>query len=64
MNPPDPGKSPFSDVRLVVPVKLTTDPWSADDVGPDIRIAGYSDSSDPALDEHEPPELTYDGQDH
>ena len=61
MHPPDPARSPFSDVRIVVPVRLSTDPWSADEFGPDIRIAGYSDS-DPALDEHEPPELTYDGR--
>ena len=62
MNPPDPGKSPFSDARLVVPVKLTTDPWSADDFGPDVGIGGHSDSSDPWVDEHEAPELLYDGQ--
>ena len=59
MHPPDPAKSPFSDLRLVVPIKLTTDPWSADEYGPDMGVAGYSDSSDPALDEHEPPELSY-----
>ncbi|KAL5527475.1 hypothetical protein ACEPAG_6266 [Sanghuangporus baumii] len=61
MHPPDPAKSPFTDVRVVVPIKLATDPWSADEYGPDIGIAGYSDS-DPALDDHEPPELSYDGR--
>lgn len=53
MNPPDPGKSPFTDMRLVVPIKLTTDPWSFDDVY--IDVAGYSD---PDLD-HVPTELGY-----
>ncbi|EJD01352.1 uncharacterized protein FOMMEDRAFT_169490 [Fomitiporia mediterranea MF3/22] len=62
MHPPDPAKSPFMDVRLVVPIKLTTDPWSADEYGPDVGIAGYSDSSDPGLEDHEPPELTYNGR--
>ncbi|KAL5487965.1 hypothetical protein ACEPAI_6073 [Sanghuangporus weigelae] len=61
MHPPDPAKSPFTDVRVVVPIKLATDPWSADEYGPDVGIAGYSDS-DPALDDDEPPELSYDGR--
>ncbi|KAI5123381.1 hypothetical protein M0805_006089 [Coniferiporia weirii] len=61
MNPPDPSKSPFSDTRLVIPIKLTTDPWSPDAFGPDVGDAAYSDPGDPALYEHEAPELTYDG---
>lgn len=62
MHSPDPAKSPFSDLRLVVPIKLTTDPWSADEFGPDVGVAGYSDSSDHGLDEHEPPELGYESR--
>ncbi|KAI0712058.1 hypothetical protein C8Q76DRAFT_476567 [Earliella scabrosa] len=30
MLPPDPPKAPFSEMRLVIPIRLTTDPWSAD----------------------------------
>ena len=30
MIPPDPAKAPFREMRLVVPVRLTTDPYSAD----------------------------------
>ncbi|KAI0770205.1 hypothetical protein C8Q74DRAFT_881395 [Fomes fomentarius] len=30
MAPPDPPKAPFSEMRLVVPIRLTTDPWSVD----------------------------------
>ncbi|THH11736.1 hypothetical protein EW145_g485 [Phellinidium pouzarii] len=61
MNPPEPGKSPFSDARLVIPVKLTTDRWSADAFGPDVGTAAYSDPGEPALYEHEASELTYNG---
>lgn len=57
MNPPDPGKSSFTDMRLVVPVKLTTDPWTADEYGAELgmHIAGYGDGSDPDIDDS--PEL-------
>lgn len=59
MNPPDPGKSSFTDMRLVVPVKLTTDPWTADEYGAELgmHIAGYGDGSDPDIDDS--PELAY-----
>lgn len=33
MAPPDPVKTPFSELRCVVPVRLTTDPWSDDGFG-------------------------------
>jgi len=33
MNPPDPGKCPFRDFRLVIPIRLATDPWTADGTG-------------------------------
>lgn len=39
MMPSDPGKAPFMDVRLTIPIKLTTDPWSAGDGGGDARYA-------------------------
>ncbi|KAH8118425.1 hypothetical protein DFH11DRAFT_1723335 [Phellopilus nigrolimitatus] len=61
MHPEDPGKSPFSDARLVIPIKLTTDAWSTDEFGHEVGVAAYSDQSDPTLDEHPAPELTYDG---
>ncbi|KAI0354874.1 hypothetical protein OH77DRAFT_367419 [Trametes cingulata] len=31
MTPPDPPKAPFSQMRLVIPIRLTTDPWSMED---------------------------------
>ncbi|EIW59119.1 uncharacterized protein TRAVEDRAFT_71303 [Trametes versicolor FP-101664 SS1] len=30
MIPPDPVKCPFREMRLVIPIRLTTDPWSSD----------------------------------
>ncbi|KAI0769031.1 hypothetical protein BD413DRAFT_87163 [Trametes elegans] len=30
MLPPDPPKAPFSEMRLVIPIRLCTDPWSMD----------------------------------
>jgi len=45
MTPSDPGKAPFMDVRLTIPIKLTTDPWSGD--GDDryaIGVTGYGDA--------------------
>lgn len=33
MIPPDPHKAPFVEMRLVVPVRLTTDVWSTDGAG-------------------------------
>ncbi|PCH40301.1 hypothetical protein WOLCODRAFT_67744 [Wolfiporia cocos MD-104 SS10] len=30
MTPPEPTKAPFNELRQVIPVRLTTDPWSAD----------------------------------
>ena len=34
MSPPDPVKTPFTELRTVVPIRLTTDPWSDDGAGP------------------------------
>ncbi|KDQ25451.1 hypothetical protein PLEOSDRAFT_1113446 [Pleurotus ostreatus PC15] len=31
--PPEPQKAPFSELRLVVPIRLTTDPYTADGTG-------------------------------
>ncbi|RDX42625.1 hypothetical protein OH76DRAFT_1458709 [Lentinus brumalis] len=36
MIPPDPPKAPFAEMRLVVPIRLTTDPWSVDSLMPAI----------------------------
>ncbi|KAH9480633.1 hypothetical protein JR316_0007233 [Psilocybe cubensis] len=33
MNPTDPSKSPFSEIREVIPVRLSTDPWMANGSG-------------------------------
>lgn len=69
--PPDPGKSPFMDLRIVIPMKLTTDPWTGDLAADEYGVLGYSDHSDPDLDagvrrpsydfEAAAPELRYDG---
>jgi len=33
VTPPEPQKSPFAELRQVIPIRLTTDPWSADGLG-------------------------------
>jgi len=33
INPPDPHKSPFHELREVIPVRLTTDPWTPNGTG-------------------------------
>lgn len=33
VNPTDPSKSPFSELREVIPVRLSTDPWTANGSG-------------------------------
>ncbi|KAF9452907.1 hypothetical protein P691DRAFT_695890 [Macrolepiota fuliginosa MF-IS2] len=33
MSPPDPGKCPFRDFRLIVPIHLATNPWTTDGAG-------------------------------
>ncbi|KAF8630957.1 hypothetical protein AX17_005313 [Amanita inopinata Kibby_2008] len=33
MDPPDPYRSPFDHLRQVIPVRLTTDPWTTDGTG-------------------------------
>lgn len=33
MTPADPGKCPFRDFRLVVPIRLATNPWTTDGAG-------------------------------
>lgn len=30
MIPPDPVKCPFREMRMVIPIRLVTDPWSSD----------------------------------
>lgn len=61
MVPPDPGRSPFADVRLIIPVKLTTDSWTPDAIGPDVGVLSDAEGDVPSLFEHETPELRYDG---
>ncbi|CAL1712360.1 unnamed protein product [Somion occarium] len=47
MIPPDPTKSPFSELRCVVPIRLTTDPWSSDNTGAPFLQTEYSTPSTP-----------------
>lgn len=56
MNPPDPTKSPFNELRQLVPIRLTTDVFTTDGtgLGAPSRISG-SDYSDV----DEPPPLAY-----
>lgn len=42
MTPPDPAKTPFSELRQVVPVRLTTDSWSSDGAGQTFSASDYS----------------------
>lgn len=47
MNPIDPLKAPFRDMRLVVPIRLTTDPWTHDGQGDRYESSAYSVPSEP-----------------
>jgi hypothetical protein len=47
MTPPDPTKCPFNDMRLVVPIRLTTDPWAHDGFGDRYEGSLFSIPSDP-----------------
>ena len=47
MIPPDISKSPFDELRCVVPVRLTTDPWTNDGSAG----AGESQFSEPSSEE-------------
>ena len=53
MVPSDPGKSPFMDLRVVAPIKLTTDPWTGELAADEYGVLGYSDHSDPDLNTEE-----------
>lgn len=45
MNPPDPAKTPFKELRLSVPIQLTTDPWDGEQ-GPGTSVQTTSVDSD------------------
>ncbi|KAM5531316.1 hypothetical protein V8D89_015031 [Ganoderma adspersum] len=51
MHPPEPTKAPFKEMRLVIPIRLTTDPWSVDSM----TSAVVDDWSAPPT----PPDLAY-----
>ncbi|KAI0726274.1 hypothetical protein C8Q72DRAFT_532851 [Fomitopsis betulina] len=42
MTPPDPAKTPFNELRQVVPIRLTTDSWSSDGAGQTFSASDYS----------------------
>ena len=42
MIPPDISKSPFDELRCVVPIRLTTDPWTNDGSGGGVTSSEYS----------------------
>ena len=47
MSPLYPGKAPFTEMRVAIPIKLTTDPWSdQEDDGYGARILRTDSSSD------------------
>lgn len=46
MSPPD-QRSPFAELRQLIPVKLTTDPWVEDDMS--IGIMQHADVSEYSL---------------
>ncbi|KAI0917450.1 hypothetical protein AcW1_007354 [Taiwanofungus camphoratus] len=56
VTPPEPTKAPFSELRQVVPIRLTTDPWSNDGMGQGFTMADYSLPPTP---EEVYPELRY-----
>ncbi|KLO10909.1 hypothetical protein SCHPADRAFT_906442 [Schizopora paradoxa] len=59
MTPTDPGKAPFMDMRLTIPIKLTTDSWSVStDERYAIGVTGYGDA-EYAEQLHYQPELSY-----
>ena len=47
MIPPDPNKSPFAELRCVVPIRMTTDPWNAEGTGAPFIVSEYSTPSTP-----------------
>ena len=47
MTPSEPSKAPFRELRLIVPVRLTTDPWSKDGSGVGYAGSNFSVPSDP-----------------
>lgn len=62
MTPPELVKSPFKELRLVVPIRLATDPWNEDGSG----LGAYGGVYDPpSMSSSEelltPPELLYHG---
>jgi hypothetical protein len=46
MVPPEPHKAPFREIRLAVPIRLTTDPWVNEDA-PGYAPSSFSVPSDP-----------------
>ncbi|KZT64274.1 hypothetical protein DAEQUDRAFT_43057 [Daedalea quercina L-15889] len=42
MTPPDPAKTPFNELRQVVPIRLTTDSWTSDGAGQTFSASDYS----------------------
>lgn len=46
MVPPEPHKAPWKELRLVVPIRLTTDPWVNDGDG-GYAPSNFSVPSDP-----------------
>ncbi|KAH9891554.1 hypothetical protein C8Q73DRAFT_746655 [Cubamyces lactineus] len=47
MLPPDPPRAPFSEMRLVIPIRLVTDPWSTDGQGLAISDSDFSNPPTP-----------------
>ncbi|KAH9922872.1 uncharacterized protein BXZ73DRAFT_51201 [Epithele typhae] len=48
MIPPEPARAPFSEMRLVIPIRLTTDPWSSDGSTAHAIIDDFSTPSPPS----------------
>ncbi|OSD07311.1 hypothetical protein PYCCODRAFT_1359167 [Trametes coccinea BRFM310] len=47
MIPPDPSKAPFREMRLVIPIRLVTDPWSMDGLGLAVADSDFSNPPTP-----------------
>jgi len=59
MSPTDPIKGPFSELRQVIPIRLTTDAWSSDLSGDHYGGSEYSDPPMPEDHLESQPEMHY-----
>ncbi|KAH7885431.1 hypothetical protein F5I97DRAFT_2033493 [Phlebopus sp. FC_14] len=59
ITPPDPTKSPFQELRMVLPIRLATDPWTEDGSGFGVYGEDYNPPSISSDELETAPELNY-----